>query len=166
MRSGHLSFIAATVTLLAAGAMGTAAAAEALRLEPTAAQVEWTVFHGDKKLLVYRSDPRQFKPYVKELCTIRGDNLLRDAPSDHLHHHALMYAIRVNGLNFWEEISGNGVEKPTEAPQAELGVSPAGLPQAIIRQTLHWVAPGRCLPARLPEMGPSHRKAHVGLDSQ
>ena len=141
MRSGHLSFIAATVTLLAAGAMGTAAAAEALRLEPTAAQVEWTVFHGDKKLLVYRSDPRQFKPYVKELCTIRGDNLLRDAPSDHLHHHALMYAIRVNGLNFWEEISGNGVEKPTEAPQAELGVSPAGLPQAIIRQTLHWVAP-------------------------
>jgi hypothetical protein len=137
----HLSVIAATVSLWVAGVSERAVAGEALRLEPATAQVEWTVFHGDKKLLVYRSDPRQFKPYVKELCTIRGDNLLRDAPFDHLHHHALMYAIRVNGLNFWEEISGNGVEKPTTAPRAELGVSKAGLPQATIRQTLHWLSP-------------------------
>jgi hypothetical protein len=135
------SVIAATVSLWVAGLSERAVAGEALRLEPATAQVEWTVFHGDKKLLVYRSDPRQFKPYVKELCTIRGDNLLRDAPKDHLHHHALMYAIRVNGLNFWEEISGSGVEKPTEAPRAELGVSRAGLPQATIRQTLHWLSP-------------------------
>jgi hypothetical protein len=136
-----LSVIAAAVSLVVASVSARAAASEPLRLEPTTAQIEWTVFHGDKKLLVYRSDPRQFKPYVKELCTIRGDNLLRDAPKDHLHHHALMYAIRVNGLNFWEEISGNGVEKPTEAPRAELGVSKDGLPQATIRQTLHWLSP-------------------------
>jgi hypothetical protein len=116
-----------------------AAEREALRAEPTAAQVEWTVFHGNKKLLVYRSDPRQFKPYVKELCTLRGDNLLLDAPADHLHHHGLMYAVGVNGVNFWEEISGSGVEKPVETSRPELGAGADGLPQATIRQTLYWM---------------------------
>ncbi|MCL2710657.1 MAG: PmoA family protein, partial [Planctomycetaceae bacterium] len=38
-----------------------------------------------------------------ELRTPSGKNILRDAPWDHLHHHALMYAIRVDGHNFWEE---------------------------------------------------------------
>jgi hypothetical protein len=126
---------------LVSGVAHRAVASDTLRVEPTAARVEWTVFHGDKKLLVYRSDPRQFKPYVKELCTIRGDNLLRDAPANHLHHHGLMYALRVNGLNFWEETSGNGVEKPIVTLEPELDTSPAGLPQATIRQTLHWLAP-------------------------
>ena len=138
---GRLPPMAAALSLLVSGAVAGAAGGETLRVEPAAAQIEWTVFHGDKKLLVYRSDPRQFKPYVKELCTIRGDNLLRDAPKDHLHHHGLMYAVRVNGLNFWEEISGSGVEKPIETLRPELGASPAGLPQATIRQTLHWLAP-------------------------
>jgi hypothetical protein len=140
--------MAAALSLLVSGAVAGAAGGETLRVEPGAARIEWTVFHGDKKLLVYRSDPRQFKPYVKELCTIRGDNLLRDAPKDHLHHHGLMYAVRVNGLNFWEEISGSGVEKPIETLGPELGASPAGLPQATIRQTLHWLAP---LDAFLPD---------------
>ena len=137
----RLSPIVAALSLLGLGAADRALGGEMLRVEPADAQVQWTVFRGDKKLLVYRSDPRQFKPYVKELCTIRGDNLLRDAPADHLHHHGLMYAVRVNGLNFWEEVSGSGVEKPVETLAPELDTTPAGLPQATIRQTLHWLAP-------------------------
>ena len=133
--------IVTALSLLVPAAVEKAAGGEPLRVESSSAQVEWTVFQGEKKVLVYHSDPRQFKPYVKELCTIRGDNLLRDAPKDHLHHHALMYAIRVNGLNFWEETSGNGVEKPIETSAPELDASPAGLPQATIRQTLYWLAP-------------------------
>jgi hypothetical protein len=138
---GLLSRFVAVLSLLVPGAVERAMAGETLRVAPTPAPVEWIIFHGDKKLLVYRSDPRQYKPCVKELCTIRGDNLLRDAPEDHLHHHALMYAIRVNGLDFWGETSNCGVEKPIETPQPELGASTAGLPQATIRQTLHWLAP-------------------------
>jgi len=138
---GRLSPIVAVLSLLVSGAAERAAASQTLRVEATAAQVEWTVLQGDKKLLVYRSDPHQFKPYVKELCTIRGDNLLRDAPANHLHHHGLMYAIRINGLNFWEEISGSGVEKAIETSRPELDTSAAGLPQATIRQTLHWLSP-------------------------
>ncbi len=137
---GTIALLLVLLPLTVSAAVERAGAGQALRVEPAAAQVEWTVFRGDKKLLVYRSDPRQFKPYVKELCTIRGDNLLRDAPADHLHHHGLMYAVRVNGVNFWEEISGSGVEKPVETPQPELGAGTDGLPQVTIRQTLHWLA--------------------------
>ena len=51
----------------------------------------------------YRFGDVPFKPYIDELRTPSGKNILRDAPWDHLHHHALMYAIRVDGHNFWEE---------------------------------------------------------------
>ena len=58
--------------------------------------------------MVYEFAPYTYKAYVKELYTSRGNNVLRDSPHDHLHHHALMYGIKVNGVNFWEEISGSG----------------------------------------------------------
>ena len=43
------------------------------------------------------------KPYIDFLGTPDGNNILRDAPPDHYHHHGLMFAIRINGVNFWEE---------------------------------------------------------------
>jgi hypothetical protein len=62
------------------------------------------VLQRDGKLLArYRFGDVPFKPYIDELRTPSGKNILRDAPADHLHHHALMYAIRVNKYNFWEE---------------------------------------------------------------
>lgn len=126
---------------LTIGAQWMVFAGETLRVESNGVPVEWTVAHGDKKLLVVRSDPRQFKSYVKELCTLRGENLLRDAPEDHLHHHALMYAIRVNGINFWEEVSGSGVQKTITFAAPDIGTNAAGRPLATLRQTLHWLAP-------------------------
>ena len=108
--------------------------------EPSA----WTISYKGKPLLVYAFDPQKFKSYVKELRTIEGDNILRDAPFDHLHHHALMYGIRVNGINFWEETSGNGVQKSVQTPEPVLGFAETAgnrLPQAKISQVLQWVAP-------------------------
>ena len=32
-----------------------------------------------------------------------GINIVRDAPPDHAHHHGLMFAFIVDGVNFWEE---------------------------------------------------------------
>ena len=67
---------------------------------------------GDKPLAQYRYVGVPFKPYIDELRTPSGKNILRDAPWDHLHHHALMYAIRVNGCNFWEEANADyGTQK-------------------------------------------------------
>ncbi|HVV73078.1 MAG TPA: DUF6807 family protein, partial [Verrucomicrobiae bacterium] len=73
-----------------------------------------------------------------------GENVLRDSPSDHLHHHALMYGIKVNGMNFWEETSGNGVQKPVQSPEPVITTEQDGdrrLARATITQVLHWVAP-------------------------
>ena len=64
-----------------------------------------------KRLLLYVFATNQFKPYVKELYTLAGHNVLRDSPPDHLHHHGLMYAIRVNGINFWEEVGEPGRQR-------------------------------------------------------
>lgn len=116
------------------------AGAAGLRVESSAAADAWAVHYAGQRLMVYAFPRGQYKPCVRELASLGGPNILRDAPPDHLHHHALMYAIAVNGLNFWEEISGSGVQKPVASPPPELGRSPNG-PQATLRQTLHWLAP-------------------------
>jgi hypothetical protein len=95
---------------------------------------------GGKPLLVYASATNQFKPYVRELYTLSGENVLRDAPADHLHHHGLMYAIRINGVNFWEERDAPGVEKPVKFTAHSVGKSATGLPEAKFTQLIHWLA--------------------------
>ena len=52
-----------------------------------------------------------------------------------------MYGIKVNGINFWEEISGSGVQKPITSSSPEFSTNTAGQPQAKLAQTIHWVAP-------------------------
>ncbi|MDH4241892.1 MAG: PmoA family protein [Phycisphaerae bacterium] len=58
---------------------------------------------GSQLLLRYPYNNVPFKPYVQQLFSPAGVNILRDAPADHLHHHALMFAVKVDGVNFWEE---------------------------------------------------------------
>jgi len=95
----------------------------------------------EKPLLVYAFATNQFKPYVRELYSLNGENVLRDAPADHLHHHGLMYAIRVNGTNFWEERDSPGIERPVKLLAHSTGKSTAGLPQAKFTQWIHWLSP-------------------------
>jgi hypothetical protein len=115
--------------------VGVCSAQSPLRLEAGVATNAWIVSHQGQPLLRYVFNPRQYKPYVAEFSAPGGRNILRDAPADHLHHHALMYAIKVNGLNFWEEVSGNGVERVVETSATESGGA------ATLRQVIHWVAP-------------------------
>lgn len=95
----------------------------------------WIATHQGQSLLRYNFNPRQAKPYVAEFSAPGGRNILRDAPFDHLHHHGLMYAIKVNGLNFWEEVPGNGIERVVETSASAEGN------RATLRQVIHWVAP-------------------------
>ena len=47
--------------------------------------------------------------------------MVRDAPSDHLHHHGLMFAVQVNEVNFWEERGTPGPDEVRNLPaHAEL----------------------------------------------
>ncbi len=67
-----------------------------------------SVHTGDSVLLRYHYRDVPFKPCVQQLFSPRGVNVLRDAPVDHQHHHALMFAVAVDGVNFWEEQQAPG----------------------------------------------------------
>ncbi|MEA3365306.1 MAG: DUF6807 family protein, partial [Candidatus Hydrogenedentes bacterium] len=63
---------------------------------------------GGKELAEYRFNEVPYKPYISVFRTPSGINVLRDAPHDHLHHHALMFAIGVDGVDFWQEGNAPG----------------------------------------------------------
>jgi hypothetical protein len=67
-----------------------------------------SILKGSDIILRYPYKNVPFKPYIQQLYTPNGINILRDAPHDHLHHHALMYAVAVDGVNFWEEQKAPG----------------------------------------------------------
>lgn len=66
------------------------------------------VLRGKRPIVRYRYRNVPFKPYIQELFTPAGVNILRDAPHDHLHHHGLMFALGVNGMSFWTETGDVG----------------------------------------------------------
>ena len=100
---------------------------------------EWTVKSGATTLCVYRFAPSLPKPYVSVLATTRGDNLLRDSPFDHKHHHALMYAVAVNGNNFWEEAPGHGVERHAGGASNTVVTRSDGSSHAIFHHKVRWL---------------------------
>lgn len=117
-----------------------AVAADSPLTTEVVANTDWIVRWQGQPLCVYHFGADQKKPYVRELYTLQGRNILRDSPADHLHHHALMYGIRVNGVNFWEEAGGYGLQKPVEIIRERSGENRRGMPQASFRQRLVWVA--------------------------
>lgn len=80
-----------------------------------------SVHVGDRLLLRYRYQNVPFKPCVQKLFSPAGVNILRDAPADHKHHHALMFAVTVDGVNFWEEhqAPGRQLHRPRLDTRAE-----------------------------------------------
>jgi hypothetical protein len=86
----------------------------------------------------YRNVP--FKPYLQQLFTPSGVNVLRDAPADHLHHHALMFAVAVDGVNFWEEQQAPGRQEHTAFADTKIDRRD-GLPVATFAELIDWVNP-------------------------
>ncbi|MDR3233659.1 MAG: PmoA family protein [Planctomycetaceae bacterium] len=90
----------------------------------------YTELKSDGKLIAeYRYADAPYKPYIVTLRTPSGKNILRDAPHDHKHHHALMFALAVNGTNFWEEISNAGKEITND-----IAVQPSSLKSGLVWQ--------------------------------
>lgn len=132
-----LLVVFAPIAFIAGG--GVAAEEEAARME-----IDANRFHldsGDRTILRYRFGDVGFKPYVEELFTPSGRNILRDAPSDHLHHHALMFAWKVDGVNFWEEQTAPGVQEHLKVETFTHGDS--GSEEAGLVQHLQWLTPDR-----------------------
>jgi len=97
------------------------------------------ILHNKKRVLLYLFNANQFKPYIKELYTLDGRNILLDSPPDHIHHHGLMYGITVNGINFWEEGKDAGVEFPLKILHSKTK-SQDNLDSAEFTQIIHWVS--------------------------
>jgi len=99
-----------------------------------------SVHTGDSVLLRYHYRDVPFKPCVQQLFSPRGVNVLRDAPADHLHHHALMFAVAVDGVDFWEEQQAPGRQVHrcfTDTRIDEL----VDVPLAGFTEQLDWVNP-------------------------
>lgn len=62
---------------------------------------------GEKTAGLYVLNDR-FKPYFAQLNAPAGHNVVLVSPGDHRHHKGLMYALRAEDLNFWEEEPGTG----------------------------------------------------------
>lgn len=138
--SGTVGLIAVLLatTECAAQAPASAPARDALRLRVEPQFV--TVNIGERPVLRYRYADTPFKPYVKELFTPGGVNVLLDAPPDHLHHHGLMFALAVNGVDFWSETDSSGKELHRELEPVAPDASQAR-DQAAFSETLDWQAP-------------------------
>jgi hypothetical protein len=130
---------------------------------PTTQEVQ--VEYKSRKLLGYIARSNPFKPYVSELYSLDGISVLRDAPADHLHHHGLMYAIKVNGTNFWEETPGCGYQVGgREVSRRIVKPATATVPAAEFGHEVYWVptkdAPDPAAAAYLVE----HRTILVTVD--
>jgi hypothetical protein len=99
-----------------------------------------TINAGDNVLLRYCYDDVPFKPYVQQLFSPSGVNILRDAPADHLHHHALMYAVAVDGVNFWEEQNEPGRQVHRCFSDVRIGER-KDIPLAAFTEQLEWINP-------------------------
>ncbi len=86
----------------------------------------------DKTLGVCRSVANPQKPYLEQLFTPRGQQVLLDSPADHVHHHGLMFALSVDGVSYWEEGDRGGRQTVVETKAAGQGV---------LSQSLHWTDP-------------------------
>ncbi len=69
------------------------------------------VSDGGRQILEYQYQPSPTKPYVRKLFSPSGVQVLRDSPADHKHHHALMFGLGADSVDFWAEGEGSGVQK-------------------------------------------------------
>ena len=85
---------------------------------------------------LWQKTPNPNKPYLAQLYA-PGEKpvpLLDDSPPDHFHHHALMFAIGVDGTDFWAE---KGIANAGRQEVAESVAAPTG---DGFTQNLRWLA--------------------------
>ena len=99
-----------------------------------------SVCSGERVLMSYRYADVPFKGYMQQLFTPGGVNVLRDAPADHLHHHGLMFAVAVDGVNFWEEQQAPGRQEHRAFADMKIDKK-KDVPVAAFTERLEWVNP-------------------------
>jgi hypothetical protein len=129
-----------TISAGAAIAFLTAAAcaAEPLRIGVDEGRV--VVSCGNQDLLTYCYAGVPFKPYVQQFLSPGGVNVLRDNVADHLHHHGLMFALTVDGMDFWAETETCGRQE--HRALSDVAVAQRGdVPFARFTERIDWINP-------------------------
>jgi hypothetical protein len=101
-----------------------------------------TVFSGGRPVLSYRHGDAPFKPYVMNLGTPSGVQILRDSPSDHVHHRGVMFAVEIDKVDFWAETKNSGKQVPDGEATVVPGPDRGGVATLRILQRLRWVPAG------------------------
>ncbi len=113
---------------------------DAKPLKTSLGKTSLSILDGDRPLMQYRMTANPKKTYVEQLFSPSGAQVLRDAPHDHVHHHALMYAVGVDGVDFWSENEQCGHQQPQPVSNVRSAVE-GGIPWAGFTQRLDWVDP-------------------------
>jgi hypothetical protein len=111
-----------TLRFLLTSAVVAALAPTSFAAEPTAKESDAIAFarkekttvsvsRGNQTLFRYRYADVPMKPCVDQLFSPAGVQVLRDSPHDHKHHHALMFALAADGVDFWAEFPNCGTQK-------------------------------------------------------
>jgi hypothetical protein len=101
------------------------------------------ILDGDhREILVYRQrgGGSEYKPYVEQIFSPAGVQVLRDSPHDHQHHHALMFATAVDGVDFWSQGAGFGKEKDVSLTIPNTNIRSDAARAAFVEE-LHWLDP-------------------------
>jgi hypothetical protein len=114
------------------------ASSQVLDLERTPSEMIVRI-HG-KPAVIYQL-AGGWKPYIKEFRNGSGFNVIQDGPPDHRHHHGIMFAVRVEGVNFWEEQEQSGRQEQRRLLPVVKGEI-AGLSYVSFGQDLAWTRPG------------------------
>jgi len=136
--SRRLLVITAGLVVLACGVRLSAEQPQPLTITHDESVV--SISSGELPVLKYRYAGAPFKPYVQELFTPKGVQVLRDSPDDHKHHHALMFALTADGVDFWSENEQCGSQRHVELGSLQTATSD-GVPRAQLSQKLQWTAP-------------------------
>ncbi|MBU4273078.1 MAG: PmoA family protein [Planctomycetes bacterium] len=100
-----------------------------------------SIFDGERPVLRYRYAGVPMKPYADRLLSPAGVQVLRDSPHDHKHHHGLMFALAVDGVNFWEEHGANSGKELHKGLRDVKAMVHDGTGRAGFVQQLDWVGP-------------------------
>ena len=130
--------------LLAAAALATPALAKG-PFRVVQNETFLVVFSGGAPVLQYRHDSSPYKPYIKELFTPSGVQVLRDAPADHFHHHGIMFAVAADGVTYWTETPQGGKQISKELTAPAVTVQPDCSRVSFTHQ-LDWIAPNSDAP--------------------
>jgi hypothetical protein len=133
--------VAVGVIVGGAGATPHALAADTAGLRIVKEATTLSILAGERPVLRYRYAEVAKKPYADWLATPGGIQVLRDSPSDHKHHHGLMFALAVDGVNFWEEAeAAAGRQEHLGFHDLKTGLA-EGIGRASFSEELQWIAP-------------------------